>query len=46
MTIGGMPNELAGGTMTVGRARLADSPRKVAPAELAAEGLVAGARLS
>ncbi len=42
----GMKVALADGTMTVRRARLADSPRKVAPAELASEGLVAGATLN
>ena len=42
----GMKVALSGGTMTVRRVRFADSPRKVAPAELAAEGLVAGATLN
>lgn len=42
----GMKVALEDGTMTVGRVRFADSPRKVAPADLAAEGLVAGTKLN
>jgi methionyl-tRNA formyltransferase len=42
---GGMKVALNGGTLTVKRVRLGDSPRKVAPSELAAEGLTTGATL-
>ncbi|HTW89718.1 MAG TPA: methionyl-tRNA formyltransferase [Candidatus Binataceae bacterium] len=42
----GMKVALEDGTMTVKRVRLADNPRKVAPADLAADGLVAGAKLN
>jgi len=43
---GGMKVALSGGTLTVKRVRLGDSPRKVAPSELAGEGLIAGASLN
>lgn len=43
---GGMRIALAGGSLTVRRVRLADSGKKVAPADLITEGLTIGAKLT